>query len=255
MSAQPPVSPVPITPAERVRSFLGWAFVISIAAHFVFGGLIQYKPYISTDKETEKVSVTKKTKIVVPTPPPTPTPPPPTPPPKQTPPPVTTTVPPQQPRLKLNVPKSSSKGNNNVSNERNYVQPKEGSQEGVPQGTVASAPPAPTAGPATAAPPPPTPTPPRCSQPHKDAIATRPVEPEYPDMARQQGAVGTVQVKVTLSASGAVLATAVYKSSGNQALDRAAISAAKASSYSPEVDDCQAQSGKDYLFRVDFTGQ
>jgi protein TonB len=238
-----------------VRSFLGWAFIISIVGHFVFGGLIQYKPYISSEKETEKVSVTKKTKIIVRTPPPTPTPPPPTPPPKQTPPPVTSTVPPQQTRLKLNVPKTTNKGQSS-SSERTYVQPKEGSQEGVPKGTVASGPPAPTAGPATAPPatPQPTPTPPRCSQPHKDATTTRPVEPDYPDMARQQGAVGTTQVKVSLSATGSVIDATVYKGSGNQFLDRAAIAAAKASSYSPEVEDCQRVPGV-YLFRADFSSQ
>jgi protein TonB len=253
MSTQPPVAPVPMTPGARVRSFLGWAFVISIIGHFVLGGLIPYNKSITGEKEVEKVSVTKKTKIIVPTPPPTPTPPPPTPPPKQTPPPVTSTVPPQQPKLKLNVPKTTSKGENN-SSEHTYVQPKEGTEAGVPQGTVASAPPAPTAGPATAPPPPPTPTPPRCSQPHKDASTTRPVEPDYPDIARQQGAVGTVQVKVSLSATGSVVGTSVYKSSGNGALDRSALAAARASSYAPEVEDCAPIAGQ-YIFRADFNSQ
>src|ERR1700676_3032791 len=135
MSTMTPVPPVPLTPAERVRSFLGWAFIISIAAHFILGGLMPYKAQSTGEKEVEKVSVTKKIKVVVPTPPPTPTPPPPTPPPKQTPPPVTSTVPPQQPKLKLDVPKTTSKGDSSQSSEHTYVQPKEGSQQGVPQGT------------------------------------------------------------------------------------------------------------------------
>jgi periplasmic protein TonB len=253
MSTKAPVPPVQIQPAAKVRSFLGWAFIISIVAHFVFGGLMPYKPYITSEKETEKVSVTKKTKVIVPTPPPTPTPPPPTPPPKQTPPPVTSTVPPQQPKLKLDVPKTTSKGDSSRSSEHTYVQPKEGSQQGVPQGTVASAPPAPTSGPATAAPPPP-PTPPRCAQPHKDATTTRPVEPDYPDLARQQGAVGTVQVKVSLTPTGSVVSTSVYKSSGNALLDKAALAAARASSYAPEVEDCSPVAGT-YLFRADFSSQ
>jgi TonB family protein len=254
MSRQTPVAPVPIPPAERVRSFLGWAFIISIAAHFVLGGLMPYKQTITGEKEVEKVSVTKKTKIIVPTPPPTPTPPPPTPPPKQTPPPVTSTVPPQQPKLKLNVPKTTSKGNNSAAGERTYTQPKEGSEQGVPQGTVNSAPPAPTSGPATAPPPPPTPPPPRCAQPHKDATTTRAIEPDYPDLARQQGAVGTVLVRVSLSASAVVTDTRIYKSSGNAQLDKAALAAARASSYAAEVDDCQPAAGI-YIFHVDFTGQ
>ena len=255
MSTQAPVSPVPIPPADRARSFLLWAFIISVTAHFVLGGLVPYKPYITSEKNVEKVSVSKKTKIIVPTPPPTPTPPPPTPPPKQTPPPVTSTVPPQQPKLKLNVPKTTSKGENN-SSERTYVQPKQGSEQGVPQGTVNSAPPAPTAGPATAPPatPQPTPTPPHCAKPHVDAQTTRAVEPDYPDLARQQGAVGTVQVKVSLNATGGVTSTSIYKSAGNAQLDKAALSAARASTYSPEIEDCQATAGT-YLFRADFTGQ
>jgi TonB family protein len=253
MSTKAPVPPVQIQPVARVRSFLGWAFIISVVAHFVFGGLMPYKPYITSDKETEKVSVTKKTKVIVPTPPPTPTPPPPTPPPKQTPPPVTSTVPPQQPKLKLDVPKTTSKGDNTQSSEHTYVQPKEGSQQGVPQGTVASAPPAPTSGPATA--PPATPTPPRCALPHKDATTTRPVEPDYPDLARQQGAVGTVQVKIVLNSTGGVTNATVYKSSGNALLDRAAVAAARASSYSPEVEDCAPVNGGTYLFRADFSSQ
>jgi protein TonB len=162
-------------------------------------------------------------------------------------------VPPQQPKLKLNVPKSMSKGDNSSSAEHTYVQPKEGSEQGVPQGTVASAPPAPTSGPATA-PPAPTPTPPHCALPHKDATTTRPVEPDYPDLARQQGAVGTVQVKVSLSPTGSVVSTSVYKSSGNALLDKAALSAARASSYAPEVEDCAPVAGT-YLFRADFNSQ
>jgi protein TonB len=243
--------PVPPAGAERARSFLVWAFVISIAGHFLFGPLIPNKRYNSAEKEVEKVSVTKKTKIVVPTPPPTPTPPPPTPPPKQTPPPITSTQPPPQPRLKLNVPKTSNKGDNSSAVQQ-YVAPKEGSQEGVPQGTVASAPPAPTAGPATA--PPATPTPRSCAQPHKDATTTQPVTPDYPEIARQQGAIGVTNVRVSLSATGSVISVKVYKSSGNQSLDQEALKAARASRYSPEIEDCQPVAG-DYLFRAEFNNQ
>ncbi|MGB8205592.1 MAG: energy transducer TonB, partial [Candidatus Baltobacteraceae bacterium] len=111
-----------------------------------------------------------------------------------------------------------------------------------------------TAPPATAPPPPPTPKPPACAQPHVDATVTRPVEPDYPDIARQQGATGTVQVKVTLTATGAVAGASVYRGSGNASLDNAAVKAAEQSSYTPEIEDCQPIAGS-YLFRADFTGQ
>ena len=95
---------------------------------------------------------------------------------------------------------------------------------------------------------------PACAQPHVDATVIKPVEPDYPDIARQQGATGTVHVKVTLSTGGDVTAASVYKSSGNPALDEAAVKAAQGSSYSPEIDNCQPIAGS-YLFRADFTGQ
>src|SRR5690348_8400213 len=83
---------------DKVRNFLGWAFVISLAIHFlVLPLVIRYNPSHAHEQEVEKVSMTKKVKVIVPTPPP-PTPPP-TPPPKQTPPPVKQTNPPPQPKL------------------------------------------------------------------------------------------------------------------------------------------------------------
>jgi protein TonB len=249
-SLTPP--PAPLLPSQRARSFIIWAFVISIAAHFLIGGLVPYKNNYTKDQEVEKVSVTKKTKLVVPTPPPTPTPPPPTPPPKNTPPPITSTQPPPQPKLKLNVPKTTSKGENS-SAENSYVAPKNGTENGVPQGTVATGPPAPTAGPATA-PPAPTPTPKTCAQPHLDATTTQAVPPDYPEMARQQGAAGVSLVRVQLDASGHVLKADIYKSSGNFSLDQSAIQAAKASKYRPEVNDCVPTGGQ-YIFHADFDAQ
>ena len=110
MATQTPPPP-PMTRTDKVKNFLGWAFLISVAIHLAFGPVLgNYKPAHSSDKDVEKVSMSKKVKVVVPTPPPpTPTPPPPTPPPKSTPPPVKQTNPPPVPRLKVNVVHTTSK--------------------------------------------------------------------------------------------------------------------------------------------------
>jgi protein TonB len=95
---------------------------------------------------------------------------------------------------------------------------------------------------------------PSCAQPHVDAAVTRAVEPDYPELARQQSLTGTTQVKVTLAETGAVMDAQVYASSGSAALDAAAITAARRSMYAPEIDDCRQHAGS-YLFRAEFSAQ
>ena len=95
---------------------------------------------------------------------------------------------------------------------------------------------------------------PSCANPNADAsIAGTAVEPDYPDIARQQGAVGTTQVKVTLDASGSVTAQA-FTSRREIDPGPAAVKAARATRYSPETVDCVKTAGS-YIFRADFTGQ
>jgi protein TonB len=238
---------------DRAKSFLGWAFVLSIIVHLILGPIVgRYSPSHAEEKEVEKVSVSKKVKVVVPTPPPpTPTPPPPTPPPKSTPPPVKQTNPPPAPKLKLNVVHTTSKSNSGPSEAKYDV--KQGSENGIPQGVATSAGKAAVAA-TPAPPPPPTPTPkPACAQPHVDATTTNPVTPDTPEMAKQQGATGSVSVKVSLSPTGGVTGATIYKSSGNSLLDNAAVQAAKESTYAPEIDNCEKVAG-DYIFRADFEG-
>ncbi len=259
MSSKEPVPPVPLMPAERVRSFLGWAFLLSIAIHLAFGPLLNFKKFSQDQKEVEKVSVSKKTKVVVPTPPPpTPTPPPPTPPPKSTPPPVKQTNPPPRPKLVVNVPKTNSKSASGP-NENAYKQGPV-NENGVPNGTKGSPGPASTGVPATSAPatPVPTPTPtqrPSCAVPNADAaVKGQPVTPDMPEIATQQGLQGTTQVKVTLDSKGNVTDVSVYKSAGAAVLDQAALKAAKQTAYTPEIVDC-VPTGGSYIFRADFTNQ
>jgi protein TonB len=238
---------------ERVRNWLGIAFLISLVLHaFALPLLSKFRSMEPQDQQVEKVSVTKKIRVIVPTPPP-PTPPPtprptlpPTPPPKDTPPPVATT-PPKQKRLKVNVPKTVSKdAAGTTTTERTVVVKPGDSVSGVPQGTETAGPAEPVAGPATAGP--------ACSRPYMDAVATNKVEPDYPEMARQQGAVGTATIRVSLAPSGAVSGAAVYKSSGNAQLDTSALRAARSSSYRAEIRDCQPVAG-DYLFVATFEAQ
>jgi protein TonB len=259
MAVSQPTTPAPQGTGQRVRSFLGWAFLLSLLIHAVVLLFVNIHPPEAKKEKTEEVSVSHKVTVKTPTPPPpTPTPPPPTPPPKATPPPVKQTNPPPQPKLKVNPPKTTSKSNSASSVQR-YIAPAAGNENGNPNGTANSAPPAPVATgiPATPAPTPvpPTPTPkPQCANPNESATTTNAVSPDFPDSAREAGAEGSTQVLVSLDAAGNVLNATVYKSAGNIQLDRAAIDAAKASKYAPEVVNCVKTAGT-YIFRADFTAQ
>jgi protein TonB len=236
------------TLSERVRSFLGWAFVISAAVHVIVGGLMPYQRY--SDPRPVRVDILTRrspTIVVVPTPPPTPTPPPPT---KNSPPPVQSSNPPP---VRILPPVTHNDGDSSA--RPRYTPAPAGRDDGFPNATGTSAPvvTSTTSASATAAPIP-TPTPRSCSQPHQDAATTQKAEADYPEIARQQGAVGTVTVRVNLSATGSVAGLNVYKSSGIAALDAEALKAARNSRYSPEIEDCQKVAGQ-YLFVVDFTSQ
>ncbi len=252
----PPAAPKPVAPVARTRSFILWAFLISVGLHFVILPFFGLKHRENEKETTEKVSVSKKIKVVVPTPPPpTPTPPPPTPPPKQTPPPVKQTNPPPQPKIKLNVPKLTTHAG--PSTENRYVPPPKGSEDANPSGTEATGKPSvATAAPAATVAPTPPPTPkPECAVPNADAaMKGQPADLDFPDMARQQGASGTATVKVTLDATGAVTDASIQHSTGNQLLDQAAIKAAKATSYTPDIVNC-VKTGGAYYFKANFDGQ
>jgi|GEM_PF-1016442 len=97
----------------------------------------------------------------------------------------------------------------------------------------------------------PNPTATPCASPHVDARVVHSVEPEYPVSLRTRRISGTVQIKVTLNEAGAVLAVSVYKSSGEPDLDRAALEAARSSTYSAAMENCQAVGGA-YLLRAVF---
>jgi TonB family protein len=56
-------------------------------------------------------------------------------------------------------------------------------------------------------------------------------------------------VKVLIGPDGSVQNAMIYRSSGNTALDNAAVTAAKAATYSPKVVNCQPAAGV-YLLRL-----
>ena len=82
-----------------------------------------------------------------------------------------------------------------------------------------------------------------------DADFRNKVQPEYPELAKQQGIQGTAVVMVTISASGALVSAKIYQSSGNPLLDNAALRAARASTFKPP--SLQSDYLIDYVFQLD----
>jgi TonB family protein len=83
------------------------------------------------------------------------------------------------------------------------------------------------------------------------ALTTPPTPPVIPVSARGDGTSGTTVVKVQLDDKGAVLATAVAQTSGNQALDLIAVGMARDASYTPASHNCKAVAAA-YEFSVRF---
>jgi TonB family protein len=92
---------------------------------------------------------------------------------------------------------------------------------------------------------------PTCSTPDEGAAVVKKAYAEYPDSAIAQHAAGTTSIDLTIDAQGNVAGTNVYGTSGNAALDRAALDAANASLFAPGVRQCNAIPSH-YLFRVTF---
>jgi TonB family protein len=72
-----------------------------------------------------------------------------------------------------------------------------------------------------------------------------------PPIAAMMHATGSVKVLVDLDESGKLKGTSVLASSGNAALDRAALETVRESEFSPEKIDCQGVAGS-YAVIVDF---
>ncbi len=69
------------------------------------------------------------------------------------------------------------------------------------------------------------------------------VSPDQTSSGFEAGTSVTAMIEVDLDASGRVIGVSVYRSSGSLDLDRAAMDAARESSYGPETRDGQPGSG------------
>lgn len=228
-----------ITTSERIANYIALGFVLSLLLHLVLAPLL---PNLNKHHETAQVQqVTVGKKTPPPTPPPTPKPTPTPPPPKTTPPPHQQVQ--QQPRLRVNPPKTTNSGNAPASTNK-YI-PQAGSESGVPQGQGTAPPAAQTASP--------TATPATCANPNHEATVTNQATASYPQSAQDLN-LGTVNVTVvvSLTANGSLTDAKIQQSGNNFAIDRAALEAARNSSYAPKVVNCVPVASK-YIFAVTFS--
>lgn len=93
---------------------------------------------------------------------------------------------------------------------------------------------------------------PACSDPNVEAKTLVAVSPEQSTTDSYVSGNVTAMIKVDLDDTGRVTAVSVYQSTGSMELDRAALAAARASSYAPETRDCRPVAGS-YLFKVEFS--
>ncbi|MFN2528916.1 MAG: energy transducer TonB [Candidatus Baltobacteraceae bacterium] len=98
---------------------------------------------------------------------------------------------------------------------------------------------------------------PACHTPDREATVINQVTPEYPESLREQNAdkkaplTLEVLVLVSLSASATITAESVSQASGFPEVDRAALRAANASSYSPRVVNCKPVESQ-FIMRFSF---
>lgn len=67
----------------------------------------------------------------------------------------------------------------------------------------------------------------------QEPVPKRLVTPEYPDLARQTGIEGIVRVRVTIDKRGKVVAATIFESEVSDAMNRAALAAARQCEFEP----------------------
>jgi len=238
---------------ERTRNFLAYGFGISIAVHAIVLPLVNRAP-----DAVQEVIVDQFNRDPMPTPPPAPLP---TPTPKPTlPPPRHATPPPHHPvrrdPMLIRVPHQDAHPHAGAGEPENEHLTGDPNANPGPLGTpVARAIDVEGAAPAATpiATPKPTPTPLSCARPNIPATTLRPLEPDTPALAQQQGISGVVQVVVSLDAQSRVVGTRI-QSSPSAVLNASALAAARGSQFRTEVRNCESVAA-DYIFSVDFSSQ
>ena len=205
-----------------------WAFGLSILAHVAFA-VVARMPHAEAAPEQAPTHVTIA-RVVPPTPPPTPTPP------QQHPHPAHAAQPNAMPRVHIVQPHLSDHPGPASSSGPAVVATSGTDQPGDPNAV------------ATGSPAPPRPA---CSVPNAPAHTINAAMPETPDGIA--GLPATAQVQVTLDAAGRVTDVRIYRSANDQQLDRAALVAARTSTYAPALVECLPAGGT-YLFTVEFQG-
>jgi TonB family protein len=92
---------------------------------------------------------------------------------------------------------------------------------------------------------------PGCDVPYAAVHLAKVKDPDFPELARQQGVHGSVFVAVRVAGDGSVISSETVKSSGHAVLDSAGRRAAIESSYDPAVFRCERTSGE-LVLRADF---
>ena len=92
---------------------------------------------------------------------------------------------------------------------------------------------------------------PTCSAPDQPAAVLTSAVPDYPEIARLQGAAGSALVQVEIAPSGVPQHVTIARSSGNEYLDREALRAVLASHFTPAMSDCTPSAAR-YLYEVEF---
>lgn len=91
----------------------------------------------------------------------------------------------------------------------------------------------------------------KCTTPFQNATVLSEAQPAYPASARGLRGQRQVAIAVTIDPDGDLESATVESSTGNMALDRAALDAARATIYAPELVNCLPVTGI-YLFKVTF---
>jgi TonB family protein len=218
-----------ITTGERIGGYIGWAFILALTLHTVLVPFARSPGQPAANPQQPY----KTTVETLATPPP------------RTPPPPTPTPPPQravQPREKPAQQSAKAhvlKTHNIIGRAEPPVQTTTAPETNVGP-PVESSPPQPAATIAT------------CPDPDREAHTLSLATPVYPPVAQEENAgERQVQVAVTISPAGAVVAESIVQTSGIAEIDRDALRVARETTYEPQIEDCRPVLGT-YKYVIDY---